>query len=304
MLFLNVLNNGHFVLKHTIKSNHYHILNRKKWLKMFEERKIVFIALVVIAIALALLVINIVMLMPIYSVLASVSLSSEAKNEDIIKSAILKEATTLEGKTITVSGTGTAASKPEVAIVYLSVITRDESASNAQLLNAEKMSNAIEALKNAGVKEEQIETTRYSLQPIYEYDEKLRRSVLVGYQCINTIKVTLEELNKVGKIIDTAVLAGVNEVSSITFSLKEETIEKLKLEALNKAVEDAKIKAETVAKAAGVKIVGPKKIDISGYVSPIRYEVVKEAVAVPETPIIAPEELSVSMNVNIVYEFE
>lgn len=271
---------------------------------MFEERKIVFIALVVIAIALALLVINIVMLMPIYSVLASVSLSSEAKNEDIIKSAILKEATTLEGKTITVSGTGTAASKPEVAIVYLSVITRDESASNAQLLNAEKMSNAIEALKNAGVKEEQIETTRYSLQPIYEYDEKLRRSVLVGYQCINTIKVTLEELNKVGKIIDTAVLAGVNEVSSITFSLKEETIEKLKLEALNKAVEDAKIKAETVAKAAGVKIVGPKKIDISGYVSPIRYEVVKEAVAVPETPIIAPEELSVSMNVNIVYEFE
>ncbi|MEM2927929.1 MAG: SIMPL domain-containing protein [Nitrososphaerota archaeon] len=272
---------------------------------MFEERKIVFIALVVIAIALALLVINIVMLMPIYSVLASASSSfSEIKNEDIIKSAILKEITTEEGKTITVSGTGTAASKPEVAIVYLSVITRDESASNAQLLNAEKMNSAINALKNAGIKEEQIETTRYSLQPIYEYDEKLRRSVLVGYQCVNTIKVTLEELNKVGKIIDTAVLAGVNEVSSITFSLKEETIEKLKLEALTKAVEDAKVKAETVAKAAGIKIIGPKKIDIGGYISPIRYEVVKEAMAVPETPIIAPEELTVSMNVNIVYEFE
>jgi uncharacterized protein YggE len=268
---------------------------------MFEKGKIIFIAF--IAIAIALLIINIVMLMPIHSILAS-TLSSGVKSEDNIKSIVLKELTTVEGKTITVSGTGVASSKPEVAIVYLSVITRSDTASNAQILNAEKMKNAIEALKNAGIKEEKIETTRYSLEPIYEYNENLRKSVLVGYQCVNTIKVTLEELNKVGKIIDIAVLAGVNEVSSITFSLKEETIEKLKIEALTKAVEDAKTKAETVAKAAGVKIISPKKIDIGGYVSPIRYELVKEAIAVPETPIIAPEELTVSMNVNIVYEFE
>jgi len=268
---------------------------------MFEKGKIIFIAF--IAIAIALLIINIVMLVPIYSILASTS-SSRVKSEDNIKSIVLKELTTVEGKTITVSGTGTATSKPEVAIVYLSVITRSEAASEAQILNAEKMNNVINALKSAGIKEEQIETTRYSLEPIYEYNENLRKSVLVGYQCVNTIKVTLEELNNVGKIIDTAVLAGVNEVSSITFSLKEETIEKLKLEALTKAVEDAKTKAESVAKAAGVKIIGPKKIDIGGYVSPIRYELVKEAITVPETPIIAPEELTVSMNVNIVYEFE
>jgi uncharacterized protein YggE len=268
---------------------------------MFEKGKIIFIAF--IAIAIALLIINIVMLVPIYSILASTS-SSGVKSEDNIKSIVLKELTTVEGKTITVSGTGTATSKPEVAIVYLSVITKSEAASEAQILNAEKMNNVINALKSAGIKEEQIETTRYSLEPIYEYNENLRKSVLVGYQCVNTIKVTLEELNNVGKIIDTAILAGVNEVSSITFSLKEETIEKLKLEALTKAVEDAKTKAESVAKAAGVKIIGPKKIDIGGYVSPIRYELVKEAITVPETPIIAPEELTVSMNVNIVYEFE
>jgi uncharacterized protein YggE len=271
---------------------------------MFENKKIIF-SIVLIAIAMALLSINLVMIMPIYSTLASTtSYTSMKSNEDIIKSIVLKELTTVEGKTITVSGTGIASSKPEVAIVYLSVITRSETASEAQLLNAEKMNNAINALKNAGIKEEQIETTRYSLEPIYEYNENLRRSVLVGYQCVNTIKVTLEELNKVGKIIDTAVLAGVNEVSSITFSLKEETIEKLKIEALTKAVEDAKTKAETVAKAARVKIIGPKKIDIGGYVPPVRYELVKEAIAVPETPIIAPEELTVSMNINIVYEFE
>jgi len=269
---------------------------------MFEKGKIVFIALVVITIAL--LIINLVMLMPFYSILKSAPLSySEIKNEDIIKSTISKEIITEGEKTITVSGTGVASSKPEVAIVYLSVITKDESAFNAQLLNAEKMNNAINALKNAGIKEKRIETTRYSLQPVYEYDERIRRSVLVGYQCVNTIKVTLEELNKVGKIIDIAVLAGVNEVSSITFSLKEETIEKLKIEALTKAVEDAKTKAETVAKAAGVKIIGPKKIDIGVYVSPIRYELMKEAITIPETPIIAPEELTVSMNVNMVYEF-
>lgn len=270
---------------------------------MFKKENIIFIAFAVIAIAL--LTINIAMLMPIYSILAATP-SSEIKNEnieDIIKSAILKETITIEGKTITVSGTGTAASKPEVVIVYLSVITRDETASNAQLLNAEKMSNVIKALKNAGVNEEQIETTRYSLEPIYEYDEKIRRSVLVGYQCVNTIKVTLEELNMVGKIVDIAVLAGVNEVLSIAFSLKEETIEKLRLEALAKAVEDAKIKAETVAKAAGVRIIGPKRIDIGGYVFPISYEVMK-APPVPETPIISPKELTVSMSVNIVYEFE
>lgn len=209
--------------------------------------------------------------------------------------------------TISVSGTGTASSRPEMVVVYLSVVTKGETASEVQSLNAMKADAVVEDLKAAGVKEEQMETTWYSLQPIYEWVEGLGRSVLVGYECRNSIKVSLEELNRGGEIADLAVSAGANEVSSITFTLKPETIERLRLEALANAVKEAKAKVDVVVEAAGITLIGPTTINIDTYIpmyfAEKAYYSAAPSAPIPPTPIIMPEELSVTMTVSMIYEF-
>ncbi len=262
--------------------------------------------------AVALLATNLVVILPSYWALTrlqkqvclgSGDLSTTEISSRKAGSSYVEATLAEEGRmTLTVSGSGTATSKPEVVIISIGVVTRGETASEAQSLNAEKMSKVINALKEIGVKEDQIETISYSLRPVYEYNKVRGRSVLVGYECTNNIKVTLEELDKAGEVVDAAVSAGANKVLYITFSLKPETREKLMLEALAKAVGNAKAKAEAIAKAAGITLVGPVNISIGGIWMPTtRYEATGDLTI--KTPIIAPEELSVTVTVTITYEF-
>ncbi|RLF98048.1 MAG: hypothetical protein DRN49_06525, partial [Thaumarchaeota archaeon] len=132
-----------------------------------------------------------------------------------------------EGKALTVTGIGTASAKPDRVIISLSVVTRGSTANEAQSLNAEKMGKVISALKEAGVSEDQMKTTSYTLNPIYEYPER-KSPIIVGYECRNSLRVTLEEIDRAGEIVDLAVSAGANQVSSISFTLSDEAREKLK----------------------------------------------------------------------------
>jgi hypothetical protein len=292
--------------------------------KMSKDKETTKIVWVVLAIAIILLASSIAISLLSYSVL-------EKANKERIKTIVATETKTLtvgsvgpsirtleEPKTmvkpilaatkeirkITVIGTGSVTSKPEIAVISISVVTRANEASEAQRLNANKMNNIIKALKNAGIKEEQIETTGFSLQPIYEYDKPGKKSIIVGYECRNSIKVTMEELDKVGEMADLAVNSGANKISSIVFSLRDETVKNLMLKALEKAVKNAESKAKTIAEAAGVKLIGPVSMNVGEYAPYPRYaEVIVGAVTKEPTPIVAPKELSVTISVSMVYEF-
>jgi len=208
-------------------------------------------------------------------------------------------------KAINVVGVGTVKAKPDRAVVDLSVITRGDTAVEAYQLNAEKMNMVIAALKEAGIPENSMETTGYSLNPVWSYP-KGEEPVIVGYECRNSLKVTLEDLSMVGEVIDRGVKAGANRVSSVSFTLSEQSREKLKVEALSLAVKDAKAKAETIAEAAGVTLVGPTSISLSSVPTPtpVIYKEAAFAGAAAPPQIIAPEELSVTVNVSVVYEFK
>ena len=206
----------------------------------------------------------------------------------------------VEGKTLTVTGTGKASAPPERVILKFSVITRASTALEAQRLNAEKMSSVVEALKKAGLTGENLETVGYQLNPVYEYPSK-RSPIIVGYECSNTLKVTLDDVGRAGEIIDLAVSAGANRVSQITFALKPETYRQLRLEALKEAVKDAASQAEAVAEAANVKLVGPVNISIGGGFIRYPLKVAMVEAGVP-TPIEAPEELTVSASVTLTYQ--
>ena len=109
-------------------------------------------------------------------------------------------------------------------------------------------------LKELGLEDKAVTTSGYN---IYSYQQTVDRNVpepqtITIYTVQNRINVTTTKLNEVGKIIDAAVKAGVNQVQGIRFDIKDK--QEMQLWALQKAVQQARLKAEAMAESAGVVI--------------------------------------------------
>lgn len=207
-------------------------------------------------------------------------------------------------KTISVTGTGIVKARPDRAVLSLSVVTQAVTAEEAISENADKMYSVIETVRSLGILENQTETSAYSLSPIWEYPKEGGSPKIVGYTCSNTIRVTVKNLNRVGEVIDAAVTAGANQVSSLQFTISEEAMRQLGLNALSLAVKDAASKASTIATAAEVTLVGPVSISISGYSPYVRSYAFESVSGTALTPILSPEEVSVTVSVSAIYEFK
>jgi uncharacterized protein YggE len=108
----------------------------------------------------------------------------------------------------------------------------------------------VEALKHAGVAPKDLQTQYVSLNPRYDN----QGSEVVGYGASNSVSAIVRDLAQVGDVIDAAVAAGANNVSGPSLSRQDQG--KLYNDALERAVADAKAKAEVLARAAGVSL-GP-----------------------------------------------
>ena len=202
--------------------------------------------------------------------------------------------------TISVTGTGSAIAKADEATVTLGVETQEETASEAVRVNAEKMNKVIEALKALGITEEQIRTVAYSVYPVYD---KYDYNTVVGYRVINTIAVTITDMELIGEVIDTASENGANRIQGVSFGLSSESQAKLKREAYLNALEDAEEKAKLIAEKLNLTITGVLYVSESTYQP---YQPYREYFAVKgeaSTPIIEGN-LSVSVTVHVIYSFE
>ena len=156
---------------------------------------------------------------------------------------------------INVSGQGTVKVAPDRATVSLAVITEAQTARQAQLDNAQRVNKVMQALTNRGISEQDIKTKNYNLRPNYVYLDKEAPKV-VSYSVQNEINVNVKNTDQVGNILDIAVDSGINQVNSINFYVEND--QSLKVQALQKAVADARAKADVLAAALGKKIVGIK----------------------------------------------
>jgi len=169
-------------------------------------------------------------------------------------------------KLISVSGQAEIRVKPDVAIVSFGVETNAPTAQEAQAANTALMTKVVSSLQESGISKEDIQTSNFSLYPVYEWEgEKPNpRQVLAGYRCNNTVTARIKDLARVGDIIDGAVKSGATNVGGISFGLLSP--EAFQSQVLAQAVKDARTKAEIMASAAGVSITGIQKIS-DGYVS-------------------------------------
>jgi uncharacterized protein YggE len=204
-------------------------------------------------------------------------------------------------KTLQVTGTGTVSAAPDQAVLLLAVVTQATSATDATSQNAAAMSNVMAALSNAGISNDSIETASYSLTPVYENTQiQTGLGKIVGYVVRNAIQVTVTDLNSVGKVLDAAIVAGVNEVQGVTFTLSRTTLATLEKQAMQLAVQDADGQAKSVASSLGISLIGPISIS-PGYAFQPMLE--KLSAASQTTTPIQPGTLQVTATVQVTYAF-
>ena len=209
-------------------------------------------------------------------------------------------------RSIHVTGSGSITGEPDIATLYLGVSVEKESVEEAREEAASAMTAVINSLKANNIAENDIQTENFSIYPRYDYTEEGR--VLRGYRVNNTVSATARELDSLSDIIDDAIGAGgdIVVVNSIQFMIEDPT--PLQAQARALAVKDAEAKAQTLAEASGVILGKPITIAETTHTvgPPVAYAEAAEFDADDgrsSTPIAAGE-LTVTINVTIVYEIE
>ena len=178
---------------------------------------------------------------------------------------------------IVVSGNGSVATVPDRAQLSFGVSSDAKTASAALRANAVEMTKVIAALKGQGIAAADIQTQFVSLSPRYSSNGE----EIVGYSAANLVSATVRKLDKVGGVIDAAVDAGANQVSGPNLVRSDQTA--LYLQALRAAITNAKGKAQTIARASGLRLRRITDVTESGGPTPVS-EAAKVGAA-PSTPI-------------------
>ena len=150
------------------------------------------------------------------------------------------------------TGQATIAVPPDQATVEVGVITQASTASAAAAQNAKQTEAVVTELRKLIKTEDRLRTTRYSLGPSYRTPKPGEAQTITGYRGSNTVEVTLNDLSRVGTIIDAALKAGANNVQGLRFELKNP--QAARSEALREATRGAKANAEAIADGLGLRI--------------------------------------------------
>ncbi|MGD1118244.1 MAG: SIMPL domain-containing protein [Dehalococcoidales bacterium] len=204
---------------------------------------------------------------------------------------------------IWVSGEGKVTATPDVAILSLGIQAQETDVAPAQSEAAAAMDKVRTALKDAGIADKDIQTTYFSIQPVYQYDNNKQQSILSGYQVTNTVTVKVRKVDQTGPILDAVSAAGGNliRVNNVAFTIDDPTPSYA--QARVKAVADAIAKAKQLADNAGVKLGKLTYITESNNTpSPIyRTDMTSGAVAPATTTPISTGEIDIITDVQIAY---
>jgi uncharacterized protein YggE len=217
----------------------------------------------------------------------------------------INQAAPINVRTLNVNGSGQVSLTPDMGYIYIGVHDEASTASEAVEANKVHTAEVIEAIKEAGVDEKDINTSNFSIWPSQQYgpDGTITGTI---YMVDNTVYVIVRDINTLGDLLDASINAGANTINSIQFDIadKKDAIK----EARAKAVTDAQAQAQELAEAAGLTLGEIQSISFYDNSAIPFYEgkgggggvAYDTASAVP----IQPGQLNISVSVNIVYEIK
>ncbi|HTY13581.1 MAG TPA: SIMPL domain-containing protein [Candidatus Omnitrophota bacterium] len=224
----------------------------------------------------------------------------------IILSGLSQASLLKNDRILTVSGTGRVETVPDRVSVRLGVELLRKTVQEAQNDNAAAMDKVMAAIKKLNIPADRIATSNFNLWPEMKYEND-QSPKLAGYHCSNQISIDLDDVKLVSRVIDAGVSAGANNILGLQFSRKDDL--EAKKSALEKAVKEARSKAEALAAAAGVKLKDIVNINEGGAYAPaMESDSMVRSMALNAAPAaatpISPGTLSIQENVTVNYIIE
>lgn len=206
-------------------------------------------------------------------------------------------------RTVSVAGSAEVAAEPDLARVTLGVESRKPTLAEARSAVAATVDRVLALTRELRIDPKLVNATRLQVQPEYRWNEKDRKRVLLGYVVSRQVQVELRDLEQLGPLLERAVDAGVNQVSDpVLDSSRRKSLER---EAMARAVEDARLNAEALARAAGVKLGTVRTLNGSSSTPPVpvyrHATAMADAAMAPEAPY-QPGDMKFSAVVNAEYD--
>ncbi len=156
--------------------------------------------------------------------------------------------------TLTATGEGQSLMRPDIAVVTLGVVTRADVPTAALAANNAGMNEVIAAIARAGVPDDDVATSGFSIMPVYAQQQPGDDgpAQVTGYEVSNVVTVRVRNFDQSGDLLDKVVTAGANRVDGITFDIADP--QAAQDDAMRQAIADARRKAELMAEAAGVRL--------------------------------------------------
>lgn len=215
--------------------------------------------------------------------------------------------------TLTVTGEGEVSVEPDRVVVMLGAEAQNKEATAAQSQVNGIVTKVLAAVKGAGVAEKHVRTSSIELYPVYSQpqygprpgmvgeDEGPQEPKLTGYRASNTIRVEIDDMSKIGDVIDAAMKAGANRMDGVQFDVQHRG--PVEREAMKDAARQAQTKAAALAEAMGVKLLSVQSVQEGGAVFPVdagpRRMMTMQA-DYNSTPV-APGEITVRASVTVTY---
>jgi hypothetical protein len=203
-------------------------------------------------------------------------------------------------QTISVSGIGTAAAPPDLAILDIGVEVMAGSVAGARATAANAMEAVVASLRDSEIGDAKLKTTSYTIIPEYDHRQGSR---LAGFRVTNIVEVEIEDMVRLGEIIDVAAAAGSEHVIVRSLRFAHRDVAALETEARSRAWQDASGKARQLAMLAGVEVGGVVAMSEQQHQRgpvPMRAMAMETAAAAP----IEAGELAVTISIHIDFEID
>jgi len=214
-------------------------------------------------------------------------------------------ATEVPLRLVSVTGSGEVKAQPDMADVTLGVEARRPTLAEARSEVNATIERVLALTRELKIEPKFVDSTRLQVQPDYRWDEKASKQVLLGYLVSRQVDVELHDLDRLGTLLEKSVSAGVNQVGGAR--LDSSRRKELERAALTQAVDDARLNADALARAAGAKLGPVRNLGTTGTMPVPMYA--ERAMAVAAAPMAdaaeqsyQPSEMKFTANVSAQFE--
>lgn len=210
--------------------------------------------------------------------------------------------TTVKSDAFQVTGEGKVSAPPDIAMVTVGIQANGTTVKAAQDQINATINKISAAIKELGIEAKDIQTQNYNINPDYDFTSGTQR--IRGYTANTNLSIKVRQIDNANSVIDAATANGANQVGGISFDIDDKT--KLENEAREKAVVDAKSKAENAAKIAGFRLgrIVNYSENFGGFPDPFPLRTTMQEVTDSASTLIEPGSSEITVNVTLSFEIQ